>query len=79
LLSLESSQHRIADAHTFRYGGVSCAAPVGNTAPYHNSESGHENNGDGFARWIEAGLAKLADGGIERWRVKVVAKCASAC
>jgi hypothetical protein len=38
-----------------------------------------ETNGDGFARWIEAGLAELAGGGIERGRVKVVAKCASAC
>jgi hypothetical protein len=38
-----------------------------------------ETNGDGIARRIEAGLAELAGGGIERGRVKMVAKCASAC
>jgi hypothetical protein len=38
-----------------------------------------ETNGNGFAGRIEAGLAELAGGGIERGHVKVVAKCPSAC
>jgi AcrR family transcriptional regulator len=33
-----------------------------------------ESNDDGTGRWVEAGLAALAEGGVERVRVEVVAE-----
>jgi AcrR family transcriptional regulator len=47
---------------------------LGNTVPYHNIESDMNDERDGTGKWVAAGLAALADGGIDRVRVEVVAE-----
>jgi AcrR family transcriptional regulator len=47
---------------------------LGNTVPYHNIESDMNDERDGMGKWIAAGLAVLADGGVDRVRVEVVAE-----
>jgi AcrR family transcriptional regulator len=42
--------------------------------PYHNIESDMSDEGDGTGKWVAAGLAALADGGVDRVRVEVVAE-----
>jgi AcrR family transcriptional regulator len=47
---------------------------LGNTVPYHNIESDMSDEGDGTGKWIAAGLAALAEGGVDHVRVEVVAE-----
>lgn len=42
--------------------------------PYHNIESDMSEERDGMDKWIAAGLAVLAEGGVDRVRVEVVAE-----
>lgn len=46
----------------------------GNTAPYRIVMSDMENERDGTEKWIAAGLDVLAEGGVDRVRVEVVAE-----
>ena len=47
---------------------------LGNTVPYHNIESDMSAERNGMGKWIAAGFAALAEGGVDRVRVEVVAE-----
>ena len=47
---------------------------LGNTGPYHTVMSDMENERDGTGKWTAAALDALAEGGVDRVRVEVVAE-----
>jgi AcrR family transcriptional regulator len=56
------------------YGSVSEGVWVSNTVAYHFEERGQMTETNGRDIWIKAGMAALADGGVDSVRVEVLAK-----
>jgi AcrR family transcriptional regulator len=69
-----ASRHRCGEARHYDTVPYHNFVPQGNTVPYHKFESYMTIDTDGTEKWIAAAMAELAEGGVDRVRVEVVAE-----